>query len=117
MNNFKSLKIYQLSFKLGLEVHKMTLSLPYFEMMEQGRQVRKSSKSIYSNIAEGYGRRSYKKDFIKHLKYAHASCDETIVHLEMIGQTHVFVEVTDLLNEYNRLGGKINRYISYVSMN
>ena len=117
MSNFKSLEIYQLSFKLGLQIHKMTLSLPYYEMLEQGRQIRKSSKSIYTNIAEGYGRRNYKRDYIKHLVYAHASCDETIVHLKMIEQTHTVNDVTSLLSEYNRLGSKINKYIRYVKLN
>jgi four helix bundle protein len=70
------------------DIHYMALnSLPKFEMYEEGSQIRRSSKSIRSNIVEGYGRRFYKQDFIRFLKYAHASCDETIDHLEILYQT------------------------------
>lgn len=86
-------------------------------MFEEGRQVRKSSKGIPSCIVEGYGRRRYKPDFTKFLTYAHASCDETIVHLDLIRDTHPEtepVETSALLNEYDLLGRKINRFIQYV---
>jgi four helix bundle protein len=91
------------------------MTLPQYEMLEQGSQIRKSSKSICSNIAEGYGRKKYKMDFIKHLTYAHASCDETIVHLEMIKLTHTVESINTLLEEYDKLGRKINKYIRYVN--
>ncbi|MCP4373220.1 MAG: four helix bundle protein, partial [Deltaproteobacteria bacterium] len=38
---------------------------------EEGSQIRRSSKGITSCIAEGYGRRRYKSDFIKFIVYAH----------------------------------------------
>ena len=55
---------------------------------EEGSQIRKSSKGVTSCIVEGYGRKRYKADFIKFLVYAHASCDETILHLNFIKDTH-----------------------------
>ena len=53
---------------------------------------------------------------IKFLVYAHASCDETILHLNFIKDTHVLEdeEVKSLLDAYDELGRKINRYIKYV---
>ncbi|MEZ4906476.1 MAG: four helix bundle protein [Saprospiraceae bacterium] len=60
------------------------MQLPNYEMYEQGSQIRRSSKSIKDNIAEGYGRKKYKADFIKFLIFAHASCDETISQRAMI---------------------------------
>jgi len=62
----------------------MSMKLPQYEIFEEGSQVRKSSKGITSCIAEGYGRKKYKAEFVKFLVYAHASCDETIVHLNFI---------------------------------
>ena len=50
--------------------------------------MRRSSKGITSCIVEGYGRRKYKAEFVKFLIYAHASCDETIVHLNFRRDTH-----------------------------
>ncbi len=60
MKNYRDLEIYQTAYSLAIKVHKMTLTLPQYEMYEQGSQVRRSSKSIKDNIVEGYGRRRYK---------------------------------------------------------
>ena len=64
MNSYKDLDIYKLTYRLALEVHRMTLTLPKYELYEQGSQVRRSSKSIKDNIAEGFGRRRYKDEFV-----------------------------------------------------
>lgn len=59
--SYKDLEVYSLAKEPSVKVHKMTLEyLPKFEMYEEGSQIRRSSKSIVSNIIEGFGRRSYK---------------------------------------------------------
>jgi len=116
MRSYRDLEIYQLSYELAVKVHKFSLKLPQFELWEEGRQVRKSSKGITSCIVEGCGRRKYKADFIKFLTYSHASCDETIVHLNFIKDTHdTDIEILNFFFEkYDELGRKINKYIQYV---
>jgi len=105
-----------MSYDLAIKLHKMSLRLPQYEMYEEGSQLRKSSKGIASCIAEGYGRKRYKADFIKFLTYAHASRDETILHLNFIKDTHELdkKELPLFLNAYDELGSKINRFIHYV---
>ena len=88
MKSYRDLDIYNLSFEYALEVHKVSLKLPKFELYEQGSQVRRSSKSIKDNIVEGYGRRAYKQDFIKFLVYSHASLLECLSQLEMIDELY-----------------------------
>ena len=116
MKSYKDLEIYRLSYDLAVEVHRFSLMLPRYEMYEEGSQVRKSSKGITSCIAEGYGRKKYKAEFIKFLVYAQASCDETILHLSFLRDTHndTASKVKPLLDSYEELGGKINRFIQYV---
>lgn len=70
----------------------MSLKRPKYELYEEGSQIRRSSKSITSCIVEGYGRKKYKAEFIKFLIYAHASCDETILHLNYLKDTHELIE-------------------------
>src|SRR5262245_56606932 len=83
--SYRTLEIWQMARDVGVTIHKMTLTkLPKFEMYEQGSQIRRASKSVRANIVEGYGRRRYKQEFIKHLVYAHSSCDETTDHLETV---------------------------------
>jgi four helix bundle protein len=118
MGNYKELEIYQLSFNLAIKVHHLSMTLPKYELYEQGSQVRRSAQSIKDNIAEGFGRRRYKAEYIRFLIFAHSSCDEAINQLEMIN-TLYFKEkpIDDLILEYNTLGGKINRFIQYVEKN
>ena len=118
MNSYKELDVYKLAYRLAIEVHKMTMTLPKYELYEQGSQVRRSSKSIKDNIAEGFGRRRYKDEFVRFLIFAHSSCDEAISQLTMINE--IYFEnngITGLLEEYELLGGKINKFIQYVEEN
>lgn len=115
--SYKKLEIWQLAREAVIEIHKLTLTLPKFEMFEEGQQIRRSSKSVKSTIVEGYGRRRYKSDYIKFLGYAHASNDETIDHLETLFET---VSLTDektfktLLQKLDLLGRKLNNFIQAV---
>ncbi len=116
--SYKNLEIWQLSRELVVDIHKMTLSkLPKFEMFEEGSQIRRSAKSTKSTIVEGYGRRRYKKDFIRFLSYALASNDETIDHLETLFETGS-LEDEELFNALCKrlriLGKKLNLFIQSV---
>lgn len=91
----------------------MTLTLPKFEMYEEGSQIRRSSKSARSNIVEGYGRRRYKNEFIKFIVYAIASTDETIDHLETLFESELLKDKNlfdSLLKKSNLLGKKLIRF-------
>jgi len=61
MKSYKDLDIYKESKQLAIEVHKLSLMLPKFELYEEGAQIRRSSKAITSLICEGYGRRSLQR--------------------------------------------------------
>ncbi|MBW2485221.1 MAG: four helix bundle protein, partial [Deltaproteobacteria bacterium] len=55
---YKELKVWQKSFKLCLEIYKMTKNFPNEEKYGLSSQMRRASVSIPSNIAEGYGRKT-----------------------------------------------------------
>ena len=116
--SYKNLQIWQLARELSIEVHQMALrDLPKFENFEEASQIRRSMKSVRSNIVEGYGRRRYKQDYIRFLTYAHASCDETIDHLEILEETGSLSNqelYQDLHQRLNTLGAKLNRFIQSV---
>jgi len=115
MKSYRELEVYQMSYSLAVKVHKMTLTLPKYEMYEQGSQVRRSTKSIKDNIAEGYGRKRYKKEFIRFLVFAHASCDEALSQLTMIDEIHFESKgLAEMISEYEILGRKLNKFIDYV---
>lgn len=115
--NYKDLEVWQKARELSIEIHKMTLSLPKFEMYEEGSQIRRSSKSVRSNIVEGYGRRRYKNEFIKYIVYAIASTDETIDHLETLFETESLKDeilFTNLLDKSNLFGKKLIKFLDAV---
>ena len=115
--SYRTLDIWDLARELVTDVHHISLKLPKFELYEEGSQIRRSMKSVKSNILEGYGRRRYKHDFIRFLNYSHASCDETIDHLETLYETNSLTDRTvyDKLHErLDRLGDKLNRFIQRV---
>ena len=115
--SYRDLDIYQKAHKLSIEVHKMTLKLPKFEMFEVGSQIRRSSKSITSNIVEGFGRRRYKQEFVRFLVYSLASCDETTDHLFTLYETNSLNDKNKyeyFCEEYNHLGRMINNFIKSV---
>jgi four helix bundle protein len=96
----------------------MTLvALPKHEMYEVGSQIRRSVKSVRSNIVEGYGRRRYNQDFIRFLTYALASCDETRDHLDVLRETKSLNNTemhADLVKKTEELGKKLNSFIASV---
>ena len=116
--SYKKLEIWQLVRELVIDIHKMTLhKLPNFEMYEEGRQIRKSVKSVKSTIVEGYGRRRYKQEFIRFLTYSAGSNDETIDHLETLFETESLTDqelYKDLSERLDMLGRKLNLFIKSV---
>ena len=115
---YRELETWRLAREASASIHKMSLTkLPKFEMFEEGSQIRRSSKSVHSNIVEGYRRRRYKQEFIKHLVYAHASCDETVDHLETLVGTGSLTDETTfrgIAGQLDLLGRKISRFIDSV---
>jgi four helix bundle protein len=116
--SYKDLQIWQLARRVSIEIHRMTLEkLPKFELYEEGCQIRRSSKSVRSNIVEGYGRRRYKQEYVRFLTIAHASCDETIDHVETLAETGSLADdelVGQRLSTLDELGRKLNRFIRSV---
>jgi four helix bundle protein len=86
-------------------------------MYEEGSQIRRSMKSIRSNIVEGYGRRRYKQEFIRFLTFALASNGETTDHLGILHDTESLTNeplFLDLHTRLDMLGRKINNFVQSV---
>ena len=117
MKSYKDLDVYNESFDLALKVHQLSLRLPKHELYETGSQVRRASKSISSNIVEGYGRRAYKQDFVKFLTYAEASLLETISELETIAALYPELETKEMIHSYEELGKRLYTFTEWVKSN
>ncbi len=115
--SYKNLEVWQLAREVSIDIHKMSLALPKFELYEEGSQIRRSSKSVRSNIVEGYGRRMYKQEFVRFLSFAIASNDETLDHLETLFETGSLTDrvlFEQLSQQIDILGKKINNFLTAV---
>ena len=74
--------------KALVTVHKLVMTFPDYERFVLADQIRRASKSVPTNIAEGYGRRKSTKDFKHFLSIALGSANEMTVHLEITRHLH-----------------------------
>ena len=80
IRSFEDLEVYQKLLNLALEIHKLTLSFPKFEMYELGSQLRRSSNSAAANLAEGWNDR-HVKIYLEGINRALGEVRETTHHL------------------------------------
>lgn len=82
-SSFKDLDVYNKSFQIALEVHSKTLGFPKIEQYAIADQMRRASKSICANIAEGAGKRqSSAPEFKRFIALAMGSSNEMIVWVD-----------------------------------
>ena len=75
--SFEDLEVFQRAYRLSLEIHRVSLELPKIEQHALGDQVRRASKSIPVNIAEGFGKQVESiAEFRRFLRVATGSADE-----------------------------------------
>ena len=58
---FEELEVFQRSYKISLEIHRASLQFPQLEQYALADQVRRASKGICANLAEGFGKQSHSK--------------------------------------------------------
>lgn len=111
IRSYRDLEVYQRSYEAALELHKLTLKFPPFERSELGGQLRRASKSIPLNIAEGYGRKKSPEDFRRFLVIALGSCDEVSVLLDFAHDLAYLPEkeYARFKEVYERIGKGINK--------
>ena len=79
---YKDLKVYQLAYQLALEIHKITKVYPKEEKYSLTDQIRKSSRSVPTNLAEAWKKRRYEKAFVSKVVDCAGEAGETEVWLD-----------------------------------
>lgn len=109
MSTFRDLLIWQKSMILVTEIYQLTNSFPKEEIYGLSSQIRRSSISIPSNIAEGYGRDG-NKDYLKFLNIAIASLFEMQTQLEISFNLKYITEIQ--FNKIHEESREIERMLS-----
>ena len=113
INSYKELEIYKRSYNLALRLHEITKKFPEEERYDLTSQIRRCSKSIPTNIAEGFGRQS-KEEFKRFLRISLGSCNELQVHLEFCKDLRYIDKkiYMELSKENDEIGQMINSSIT-----
>ena len=75
--SFEDLEVFRRAYRLSLDIHRASLTFPSVEQRALADQIRRASKSICANVAEGYGRQKRSKaEFKRFLQMAIGSSDE-----------------------------------------
>ncbi len=112
---FEDLDCFKLALDLVVKAHEVAKMLPPEEKYDLAAQIRRSSKSITANIAEGYGRYHY-LDSLRFYSIARGEINETIAHLinarvlDYIEQDY-FEEVYKIARQAE---ATLNGFMSYV---
>ncbi len=80
--NVRELKVYQSAFKSAMEIFRITKAFPKEEKYSLTDQVRRSSRAVCSNLAEGWYKRRYIAAFINKLTDSVQEASETQTWLE-----------------------------------
>ena len=110
--NYKTLIAYQKAFVLATKIFKLTKHFPKEEIFGLTNQIRRSSRSVCSNLAEGYRKRRYEAHFINKLTDADTENSETQVWLDFSLACEYISET-----EYNELYAtteEIGRLLAYM---
>lgn len=107
MRDFKKLQVWQKSHSLTLEIYKITSLFPKDELYGLVSQMRRSSSSIPTNIAEGCGRES-NIDFNRFLTIAKGSASELEYQLLLAKDLNyidsvAFLSLNEKINEIRKM--------------
>lgn len=82
MAGHKDLKVFRMAYRLAMEIFHLSKNFPIEERYSLTDQIRRSSRSVAVNIAEGYRRRQYPNAFSNKMSESDAEATETQVWLE-----------------------------------
>ena len=109
IRSHRDLKVYQHGFKLATQIFQLSKEFPVEERYSLTDQVRRSSRSVTSSIAESWRKRRYVAAFVSKLNDAEAEAAETQTWLEYAVTCEYLDERTGniLMAEYDRLIGAL----------
>ena len=103
------LDVYSLSIEASMKIFFVSKDFPKEEIYSLTDQIRRSSRSVSSNIAESWRRRKYERAFVNKLNEAEAEAAETQVWLEYAVRCEYLDEKEgrDLRARYDHIIGKL----------
>ena len=105
VGSFKDLIVYQKAYKLAMKIFELSKGFPKEEKYSLTDQIRRSSRSVTSNIAESWAKRRYEKSFVNKLTDSLGEKNETEVWLDYSNDCKYIQKETHerILSEYDEV--------------
>ena len=110
IKSFLDLEVYKEGFQLSVEIEDLLRTYPPSEKFLLSDQMRRASRSIPAQIAEGYARREALKDFQRYMRDCIGESNEMINHLLLSKHKGYIKKVgypDELIERYTALGKKL----------
>jgi four helix bundle protein len=115
IKSHKELIVYQLAFKVSMEIYQITKTFPKDEIYALTSQIRRSSRSVCANLAEAFRKRRYERAFIAKLSDSEGEAAETQVWLDYSLECGYLPETSyrTLFTEYEKTIGMLVKMINH----
>ena len=112
---FRNLTVYKKAFALAMEIYHLSKEFPKEELYSLTTQIRKSSRSVCSNIGEGYRKRLYEAHFVSKISDSDMENTETQVWLDFaLACEYIPKEIFD---DFNIRSEEIGRLLNHMIQN
>jgi len=114
LNGHRDLKAYQLAYKLAVDIFVRSKSFPPDERYSLTSQIRRSSRSVAANIAEGFRKRQYPNMYVSKLSDSDGEAAETQVWLDFSRDCGYLPaeEHKRLIEGYEEIGRMLNGMVA-----
>ena len=114
LKGHRDLKVYQLAYKLAMDIFNASKLFPKEEKYSLTDQIRRSSRSVAANIAEGFRKRQYSKIFVSKLAGADGEATETQVWLDFACDCEYLLPArhAELIKGYEEVGKMLGTMMS-----
>ena len=114
LKGHRDLKVYQLAYRPAMEIFQGSKGFPKEEKYSLTDQIRRSSRSVAANIAEGFRKRQYPKIFVSKLADADGEATETQVWLDFARDCEYLLpkQHAELIKSYEEVGKMLGTMMS-----
>ncbi|MER9252132.1 four helix bundle protein [Mesorhizobium sp. M0598] len=111
----RDLEVYKRAYAVSLGVHRATLAFPKMEQYALADQLRRSSKAICANLAEGFAKQTHSKpEFARFISMAIGSCSEVETWISYAFDLEYITQAQrdDWLQSYARIYGMLLQFLN-----
>jgi four helix bundle protein len=113
--NYKDLTVFKKAFELAMLIFEVSKTFPSEERYSLTDQIRRSSRSVCSNIAEGYRKRQYPAHFSSKISDADMENSETQTWL-LFALACKYIS-QELIDDFEKRSEEIGRLLAHMISN